>query len=67
MHSAKWAASPPDVLPGSGILIPKAHRASPFDFTPEEWAAAHELLLQSNAAWDDRLAPDGSRNVTHMT
>jgi len=49
----------PDVLPGCGVLIPIAHRTSPFDFTPEEWAATHELLLQAKAAWDDRLAPDG--------
>ena len=49
----------PDVLPGSGILVPKAHRASPFDLTSEEWAATRELLLEAKAIWDARLAPDG--------
>ncbi len=49
----------PDVLPGSGILVPIAHRASPFDLTPDEWAATHDLLLEAKAAWDERLAPDG--------
>jgi diadenosine tetraphosphate (Ap4A) HIT family hydrolase len=37
----------------------RAHRPSPFDFTDEEWAATHELLLDAKAAWDERLAPDG--------
>jgi diadenosine tetraphosphate (Ap4A) HIT family hydrolase len=50
---------PPDVLPGSGVIVPLAHRASPFDFTDEEWAATHELLLAAKAEWDERLAPDG--------
>jgi diadenosine tetraphosphate (Ap4A) HIT family hydrolase len=50
---------PPGVLPGSGIIVPKAHRASPFDLTPEEWAATQELLLRAKAAQDERLAPDG--------
>ena len=47
------------MLPGSGIIVPKAHRASPFDLTAEEWAATHELPLRAKAAQDDRLAPDG--------
>ena len=34
--STRDPRDPPDVLPGSGIVIPIAHRASPFDFTPEE-------------------------------
>ena len=50
---------PPDVLPGSGIIVPKAHRASPFDLTPEEWAATHDLLLRAKAIQDERLSPDG--------
>jgi diadenosine tetraphosphate (Ap4A) HIT family hydrolase len=57
--SSRDPRDPPDVLPGSGIIVPKAHRASPFDFSPEEWAATHELLLQAKAIWDARLAPDG--------
>lgn len=50
---------PPDVLPGSGILVPKAHRASPFDLTLAEWAAIHPLLLEAKAIQDARLSPDG--------
>src|SRR5581483_7466767 len=37
----------------------KAHKPSPFDFTPEEWAAVHELLLKAKAIQDELLAPDG--------
>jgi histidine triad (HIT) family protein len=47
------------VLPGCGVIIPIAHRTSPFDFTSEEWAATQALLFQAKAAQDDRLAPDG--------
>src|SRR4051812_466046 len=50
---------PPEVLPGSGILVPIAHRPSPFDFTAEEWVATGALLAQAKAAQDKRLAPDG--------
>ena len=57
--STRDPRDPPDVLPGSGIITPIAHRPSPFDFTDEEWRATHELLLQAKAAQDDRLAPDG--------
>jgi histidine triad (HIT) family protein len=44
-------------LQGCGVIIPLAHRLSPFDFTPEEWAATHEVLLDAKAAPDERLAP----------
>lgn len=57
--SSRDPRDPPDVLPGSGIIVPKAHRASPFDLTPEEWAATHDLLLNAKAVQDERLAPDG--------
>jgi len=36
---------PPGVIPGCGGIVPKVHRASPFDLTAEEWAATRELLL----------------------
>jgi histidine triad (HIT) family protein len=46
-------------LPGCGVIIPLAHRQTPFDFTSDEWAATHDLLLEAKTAWDERLAPDG--------
>jgi diadenosine tetraphosphate (Ap4A) HIT family hydrolase len=57
--STRDPRDPPDVLPGSGVIVPIAHRASPFDFSDEEWAATHDLLLRAKAVWDERLAPDG--------
>jgi histidine triad (HIT) family protein len=57
--SSRDPRDPPDVLPGSGIIVPKAHRASPFDLTADEWMAIRELLLQAKERQDSRLAPDG--------
>jgi diadenosine tetraphosphate (Ap4A) HIT family hydrolase len=57
--STRDPRDPPDVLPGCGVIIPIAHRTSPFDFTPEEWAATQELLIAAKVAQDERLAPDG--------
>jgi histidine triad (HIT) family protein len=57
--STRDPRDPPDVLPGCGVIVPIAHRSSPFEFTDEEWAATHELLLAAKAAQDDRLEPDG--------
>ncbi len=57
--STRDPRDPPDVLPGSGVIVPIAHKASPFDFSLEEWTAVHELLLAAKKIWDERLAPDG--------
>lgn len=57
--STRDPRDPPDVLPGCGVIVPRAHRPSPFDLTPEEWAATHGLLIEAKAAQDERLAPDG--------
>jgi diadenosine tetraphosphate (Ap4A) HIT family hydrolase len=48
-----------DLLPGSGVIIPLAHRETPFDLTADEWTATRDLLLQAKLAIDQRLAPDG--------
>ena len=57
--STRDPRDPPDVLPGCGVIVPIAHRRSPFELTPEEWAATHDLLVRAKAAQDERLAPDG--------
>jgi histidine triad (HIT) family protein len=41
------------------VIVPIEHRVSPFDFTPEQRAATHELLLAAKAAREERLEPDG--------
>jgi hypothetical protein len=43
--STRDPRDPPDVIPGSGAIVAKVHRASPFDLTAGEWAATRELLL----------------------
>ncbi len=57
--STRDPRDPLDVLPGCGVIIPIAHRTSPFDFTAEEWEATRDLLVRAKAAQDERLAPDG--------
>jgi hypothetical protein len=49
------------VLPGSGAIVPIAHRASVFELTPAEWADTRDLLLQARMALHDlRRASHGS-------
>jgi histidine triad (HIT) family protein len=55
--SSRDPRDPPDVLPGSGIVVPKAHRASPFDLTADEWIAIRELLLQAKEGRIPALPP----------
>ena len=57
--SSRDPATPPDVLPGSGIAVPVDHRASAFDFTNAEWTALGDVLRRAKHEWDERLAPDG--------
>jgi len=57
--SSRDPATPPDMLPGSGVAVPVAHLASPFDFASEEWVALGEVLAKAKEAWDARLEPDG--------
>ena len=57
--SAPRVGEPEDVLPGSGIVVPLAHRRSPFDLTPDEWDATRELLIAATDLLARRWAPDG--------
>src|SRR6202162_5485575 len=57
--STRDPRDPPWVIPGSGGIVPKVHRTSPFDLTAEEWAATRELLLLVRAELHERLAPHG--------
>lgn len=47
------------VLVGSVMIVPRAHRETPFDLTPEEWADTFALLHQIRTTLDDRYHPDG--------
>jgi hypothetical protein len=44
------------VLPGSGAIVPIAHRTSVFELTPAEWAGTRDLLLQARMVLHDLLA-----------
>ncbi len=48
-----------DVLEGSGVIVPKAHRLTAFDLTPQEWMDLQALLLQARAYLGERCHPDG--------
>lgn len=48
-----------DGLPGSAMIIPRAHRPTAFDLTDAEWAATYGLLREAREQLDRALAPDG--------
>jgi diadenosine tetraphosphate (Ap4A) HIT family hydrolase len=47
------------ILPGSGLIVPIAHRETVFDLTAVEWQATYELLQQVKMMLDLELAPQG--------
>lgn len=58
------------------MIIPKRHVATPFDLTPEEWMATHELLTQAKRLLDQErpdgysigwnVHPVGGQSVSHV-
>ena len=48
-----------EVLRGSGIIVPKAHRRTVFDLTPAEVSATFEVLNEAKVQLDARYQPDG--------
>ena len=47
------------VLQGSGVIVPRAHRPSVFDLTPEEITSAFSLLAEVKAFLDAEHNPQG--------
>ena len=47
------------VLVGSVMIVPKAHRETAFDLAANEWAETQELLAQVKARLDAEHSPDG--------
>ncbi|MFB5763701.1 HIT family protein [Paenibacillus medicaginis] len=47
------------ILEGAGVIVPKHHRETAFDLTPEEWEATYTLLQQAKAHIDKLYQPDG--------
>ena len=50
---------PLDVMPFGGVIVPRAHRGSPFDLTVDEWLATRSLLVEVRRELHSRIAPDG--------
>lgn len=48
-----------EVLEGSGVIVPKAHRVDTFELTPEEWRDTYDLLQQAKTLLDAKYAPAG--------
>ncbi|KGX89571.1 HIT family protein [Pontibacillus marinus] len=48
-----------EVLVGSGLIIPKNHVETPFDLSPQEWAATKELMDKAKTIMDEAYSPDG--------
>lgn len=48
-----------DVLEGSGVIVPKQHRADTFTLTKEEWNDTYDLLQQAKEYLDKEFAPNG--------
>jgi diadenosine tetraphosphate (Ap4A) HIT family hydrolase len=54
-----YAAVASDILPGSGIILPRAHRETVFDLTTGEVSATFALLAEVKPLIEERWAPDG--------
>jgi diadenosine tetraphosphate (Ap4A) HIT family hydrolase len=47
------------ILVGSGTIVPRAHRETVFDLTPDEWSETFVMLQQVRAMLDRLYQPDG--------
>lgn len=50
---------PQEVLIGSGLIVPRAHRETVFDLTKEEWDATYDLLIEVKDLLDQLYNPQG--------
>jgi diadenosine tetraphosphate (Ap4A) HIT family hydrolase len=48
-----------EILPSSGMIIPKHYRPTVFDLTQEDFIAIHDLLKKVKMYLDETLKPDG--------
>lgn len=51
--------NPEGVLVGAGVIVPFAHKATPFDLSPEEFADTFSLLKEVKKYIDDKHKPSG--------
>lgn len=50
---------PQEVLIGSGLIVPRAHRCDVFELTREEWDATYSLLQEAKELLDKQYQPQG--------
>jgi diadenosine tetraphosphate (Ap4A) HIT family hydrolase len=55
----QFIQKPQEVLIGSGLIIPKAHRETVFDLTKEEWMSMYNLLQDAKRYIDNKFQPSG--------
>jgi diadenosine tetraphosphate (Ap4A) HIT family hydrolase len=48
-----------EILPGSAVIVPKAHRPTVFDLSRDELAATFALLHEARPLLEARYRPDG--------
>ncbi|MDE2900430.1 MAG: HIT family protein [Chloroflexota bacterium] len=48
-----------EILAGSRIIVPRQHRATPFEMTEAEITATFELLRAAKLEIDSAMSPDG--------
>ena len=48
-----------DLLRGSGVIVPKRHRPTVFDLTPDEIQQTFALLRDARRLLEERYSPDG--------
>lgn len=48
-----------EALSGSGVIVPKAHKETVFDLSPQEIAATFDLLSEVRPLLEERYRPDG--------
>lgn len=46
-------------LEGAGVIVPREHRETAFDLTPEEWMATFTLLQEVKKYLDEKHNPQG--------
>lgn len=54
-----FVQKPQPVLLGSGLIVPRTHKETVFDLSPQEWQATFELLQQVKERLDDEYQPQG--------
>lgn len=58
-ESCMFIQVPQEILIGSGLIVPRAHRETVFDLNNQEWTATKTLLKEAKDYLDKLYNPDG--------